>query len=58
MKYLNQIRKLEKQGWKINQDNQEYPIKGYEYISIGFILFRRKLKFKPITIWNQNNCHS
>ena len=48
MKYLNEKRKLIKQGWEINADDQEYPDKSYEYISIGFILFRRKLKINKL----------
>jgi hypothetical protein len=44
MKYLDQKKELIKKGWEINTDDQEYPDKRYKYISIGFVLFRRKLK--------------
>lgn len=46
--YQEEETKLLNQGWEINKYDQEYPVKRYEYISIGFMLFRRKIKIEPL----------
>ncbi len=44
MEFEDEVKELKNQGWEVNPSDVEYPKNEYDYISIGFLLFRRLKK--------------